>query len=72
MRGCCVRMDGRAARAMPAPCLTPDAAAAACSQATEEGQKVARNAGRTWRAVYRRLAAPRELASNPEQLALRK
>jgi len=41
-------------------------------QATEEGQKVARNKGNTFRAVYRRLSTPRALQSNPESLASRK
>jgi hypothetical protein len=27
-------------------------------QGTEEGQKVARNEGKTWRAVYRRIESP--------------
>jgi len=52
--------------------LEKDPAAGLLYEATEEGQKVARNKGNTYRAVYRRLAAPRELAANPERLVSRK
>jgi tRNA (guanine-N7-)-methyltransferase len=48
--------------------LEQDVAAGLLAQATEEGQKVARNGGSTWRNVYRRLQEPRALAANPEQL----
>ena len=41
--------------------LAGDAAAGLLSVATEEGQKVARNGGRTFRACYERLEAPRVL-----------
>ena len=41
--------------------LEGDPAAALLLTGTEEGQKVARNGGRTWRHCYRRLAAPREV-----------
>jgi hypothetical protein len=37
--------------------LDGDPAAAALATATEEGQKVARNGGKSWRAVFRRIAA---------------
>ena len=43
--------------------LEGDAAAQLLLQGTEEGQKVARNSGKTWRHVYRRVAGP----SNPLQ-----
>ncbi|KAF5842634.1 putative methyltransferase-domain-containing protein [Dunaliella salina] len=52
--------------------LEKDPAAGLLYEATEEGQKVARNKGNTYRAVYRRLAAPRELPANPERLVSRK
>lgn len=39
--------------------LAADPAVAVLSSATEEGQKVARNGGRTWRGCYRRLQEPR-------------
>jgi tRNA (guanine-N7-)-methyltransferase len=35
--------------------LASDPAADLISRATEEGQKVARNQGRTWRSVYERI-----------------
>lgn len=38
--------------------LDADPAAAVLSTATEEGQKVARNGGKTWRGCYRRLEQP--------------
>lgn len=38
--------------------LEQDVAAQLLLQGTEEGQKVARNGGKTWRHVYRRLAGP--------------
>lgn len=38
--------------------LDADSAAAVLSTATEEGQKVARNGGKTWRGCYRRLERP--------------
>ena len=38
--------------------LADDPAAQLLLQGTEEGQKVARNGGKTWRHVYRRLAGP--------------
>jgi tRNA (guanine-N7-)-methyltransferase len=38
--------------------LEGDAAAALLEHGTEEGQKVQRNEGRTWRAVFRRLPEP--------------
>lgn len=41
--------------------LASDAAAGLLFAATEEGQKVARNGGRTFRACYERLEAPRVL-----------
>jgi tRNA (guanine-N7-)-methyltransferase len=37
--------------------LEADAAVAVLASATEEGQKVARNGGTTWRACFRRRAA---------------
>lgn len=40
--------------------LATDPAAQLLLQGTEEGQKVARNGGRTWRHVYRRIAGPSE------------
>ena len=43
--------------------LGADVAAGLLLSATEEGQKVARNGGLTFRNVYRRLAAPREEAA---------
>eukprot|EP00955_Chlamydomonas_euryale_P020065 213604-Chlamydomonas_euryale.AAC.8 len=39
--------------------LENDPAANVLTDATEEGQKVARNKGNTWRAVFRRLPEPR-------------
>ncbi len=36
-----------------------DPAAALLAEGTEEGQKVARNSGEVWRAVYRRIALAR-------------
>lgn len=39
--------------------LEDDPAAGLLTEATEEGQKVARNKGSTYRNVYRRLAEPR-------------
>ena len=41
--------------------LAADPAAQLLDQATEEGQKVARNSGSTHRAVFRRREAPRPL-----------
>ncbi|EIE27311.1 guanine-7-methyltransferase, partial [Coccomyxa subellipsoidea C-169] len=38
--------------------LESDPAACLLASATEEGQKVARNSGQTWRSVYRRLGTP--------------
>ncbi len=67
--GCCGwdRRDGRGVRAVHhAP------RAATVLQASEEGQKVARASGRTWRNVYRRLPSPRPLEANPEKLVARK
>jgi tRNA (guanine-N7-)-methyltransferase len=52
--------------------LESDPAAGLLTQASEEGQKVARNQGRTWRNVYRRLQEPRQLTANPEKLASRR
>jgi len=52
--------------------LESDPAAGLLTQASEEGQKVARNQGSTHRAVYRRLASPRPLEANPEKLASRR
>jgi tRNA (guanine-N7-)-methyltransferase len=52
--------------------LESDPAAGLLTQASEEGQKVARNQGRTWRNVYRRLEQPRQLTANPEKLASRR
>jgi tRNA (guanine-N7-)-methyltransferase len=43
--------------AVPETELAGDCAAAVLASATEEGQKVARNGGRTWRAVFRRVHA---------------
>lgn len=43
--------------------LKGDAAAALLVEGTEEGQKVARNSGKTWRHVYRRIAGPGEQAA---------
>lgn len=48
--------------------LEQDPAAGLLAAASEEAQKVARNQGSTWRAVYCRLAVPRTLAANPEKL----
>lgn len=42
--------------------LAGDAAAGLLLEATEEGQKVARNKGSTFRNVYRRLLMPRTAA----------
>lgn len=42
--------------------LAGDAAAGLLFEATEEGQKVARNKGSTYRNVYRRLLEPRTAA----------
>ena len=39
--------------------LESDLAAGMLYESSEEGQKVARNKGNTWRAVFRRLEAPR-------------
>ena len=44
---------------MPEEELAADPAAALLTEGTEEGQKVRRNSGKTWRAVFRRL--PSEL-----------
>lgn len=41
--------------AVPEEEVERDPAAALLLQGTEEGQKVARNGGKTWRAVYRRI-----------------
>ena len=49
--------------------LEGDPAAALLLQGTEEGQKVARNGGRTWRHVYRRLPGPSELQQQQQQHA---
>ena len=38
--------------------LANDPAAQLLLEGTEEGQKVARNGGKTWRHVYRRIAGP--------------
>lgn len=38
--------------------LAADPAAAVLGSATEEGQKVARNGGKTWRGCYRRVEQP--------------
>lgn len=38
--------------------LAEDPAAGLLSEGTEEGQKVARNSGSVWRAVYRRVSGP--------------
>lgn len=38
--------------------VAADPAAAVLSSATEEGQKVARNKGKTWQGCYRRLDRP--------------
>ncbi len=46
--------------------LESDPAAALLTQGTEEGQKVARNEGKTWRAVYRRLEAPQQQQEQQE------
>lgn len=43
--------------------LENDAAAQLLLQGTEEGQKVARNGGKTWRHVYRRIAGPSDAAA---------
>ncbi|GLI65576.1 hypothetical protein VaNZ11_009148 [Volvox africanus] len=43
--------------------LAADPAAGLLVQSSEEGQKVARNGGETYRNVYRRLAAPRHLGA---------
>ncbi len=43
--------------------LASDTAAGLLALSTEEGQKVARNGGSTYRNVYRRLARPREVPS---------
>ncbi|GAB4823506.1 hypothetical protein N2152v2_010552 [Parachlorella kessleri] len=43
--------------------LESDPAAGMLFQGTEEGQKVARNSGKTWRAVYRRIEAPTGLTT---------
>ena len=40
--------------------LANDPAAQLLLEGTEEGQKVARNGGKTWRHVYRRIAGPAE------------
>ena len=42
--------------------LANDPAAQLLLQGTEEGQKVARNGGKTWRHVYRRIASPSDAA----------
>jgi tRNA (guanine-N7-)-methyltransferase len=42
--------------------LEDDAAAQLLLQGTEEGQKVARNGGKTWRHVYRRVPGPSDSA----------
>jgi Putative methyltransferase len=40
--------------------LEDDPAAALLTEGTEEGQKVARNSGQTWRNVYRRVASAQQ------------
>jgi tRNA (guanine-N7-)-methyltransferase len=40
--------------------LESDPAAALLTEGTEEGQKVARNSGQTWRSVYRRIAGAQQ------------
>lgn len=40
--------------------LEKDPAAGLLAEGTEEGQKVARNSGQVWRAVYRRIAGAAE------------
>jgi tRNA (guanine-N7-)-methyltransferase len=47
--------------AVPEEELAADPAAQLLDQATEEGQKVARNRGSTYRAVFRRRESPRPL-----------
>lgn len=42
--------------------LANDPAAQLLLEGTEEGQKVARNGGKTWRHVYRRIAGPSDAA----------
>lgn len=42
--------------------LEQDVAAQLLLQGTEEGQKVARNGGKTWRHVYRRIPGPSDSA----------
>ena len=49
--------------------LESDPAAGMLYESSEEGQKVARNKGNTWRAVFRRLAVPR-WTNLPSQQAL--
>lgn len=39
--------------------LEDDPAAALLQEGTEEGQKVKRNGGKTWRSVFRRLSSPK-------------
>lgn len=47
--------------------LEGDAAAQLLLEGTEEGQKVARNSGKTWRHVYRRILGPSEQAAAATQ-----
>lgn len=47
--------------------LESDPAAQLLLQGTEEGQKVSRNGGKTWRHVYRRLAGPSQQQAEQQQ-----
>lgn len=47
--------------------LADDPAAQLLLQGTEEGQKVARNGGKTWRHVYRRIPGPTDQPQEQQQ-----